>query len=55
MNMLTPDEMKVKRILDEWDLSRLELDRQDFDMDGWDESYPDAGLKWSYARPKETR
>ena len=53
--MLTPDEMKVKRILDEWDLSRLEQDRQDCDMTGWDESYPDAGLKWSYARPKETR
>jgi hypothetical protein len=53
--MLTPDERKVKQILDEWDLSRLEQDRQECDMTGWDESYPGHGAKWTLRRPKETR
>jgi hypothetical protein len=55
LTMLTPDERKVKQILDEWDLSRLEQDRQDNDMTGWDESYPGQGAKWTLRRPKETR
>jgi len=53
--MLTPDERKVKRILDEWDLLRLENDRQDCDMTGWDESYPELGKKWTFHRSKETK
>jgi hypothetical protein len=53
-DMLSPDERKVKQILDEWDLARLEDDRHVYDMDGWDESYPQQGKKWNHS-PKETR
>lgn len=53
--MSTPDERKVKQILDDWDLSRLERDRQDCDMTGWDEAYPEQGKKWTFSRSKETR
>jgi hypothetical protein len=52
--MMTPDERKVKAILDDWDLSRLEKDRQECDMSGWDESYPSQGVKWTLRRPKES-
>ena len=52
--MSTPDERKVKQILDDWDLSRLEQDRQEYDMAGWDESYPGQGMQWTLRRFKET-
>jgi len=43
MPVLSPDERKVQAILDDWDLNRLETDRQELDMKGWDEEYPTQG------------
>lgn len=58
---MTPDERKVQKILDEWDLNRLEQARALNDMEAWKDG-DSGGLAWNprvgwnpKRRKKETR
>jgi hypothetical protein len=37
MSPKTPEEIKVEKILDAWDLQRLETNRRIYDMEGYEE------------------